>query len=537
LFDSMVEDTFHLINGTTKGEFGSFNQKRFRLPVNRSGDGMRKMGDIAANAYASAVARTAAAGLISPSMVVQYYDGGGGGPPPDGGGGGNIIGDDASIRRPLKRQRLNAVSSLSSSSHSSSSSSSSSALRVSASALNARGSVMRWTEECIEAVHHLVSNDPTAAAGAAKLLPKGRAFWEKFMPFNLSSYASTHPLRTSVVSASASSSSTSSIVAATIERDPVREEQANKAANQLQHKLTELQEEAAFKELIASAKSKEDAVRAVNCTLNGATLYTHIRPIERALELRDFEWRSAIRHKYGLPPVYAANRGVAPCVCNAVIGAGHNHCCPFVSGGTTDRHNAVVGCLEDIMRQDFNFEVKRLPRDVRERVNDGDREKYLIPDLVITDRQNGEQWYIDVSGIYGEAKSHLPNGSVEGWSEDQLRAHTMDQLRARDSKKDRHYAALSEIGEADVIPFVFESHGGLSERAEKFIKEICDYAADQDYYSVNASWLLAGYIRRRVSIAVQRGNAMLDKRASSAQRNSFSARASNGDFYEYSSAA
>ena len=401
---------------------------------------------------------------------------------------------------------------------------------------------MRWVDECIEAVHNSVSNDPESAAGVTKLLPKGRGFWEKFMPFNLSSLASTHLSLTSVGSASSSSSSssssTSSVVAA-LKRDPTRAETASKAANQLQHKLTELQEEAAFRELIATAKSKEDAVRAVNCTLNGATLYTHTRPIERALELKDFEWRSAIRHKYGLPPVYAANRGVAACVCNGVIGAGHNHCCPFVSGpATTDRHNAVVGCLEDIMRQEFKFEVRRLPREVRARINDGDRDKFLIPDLVVTDRETGEQWCIDVSGIYGEAKTHLPNGSVEEWTEDQLRGHTMDRMRARDSLKERHYAALSVIGEAEIIPFVFESHGGLSERAETFIKEICDYAADQDYYSVNASWLLAGYMRRRVSIAVQRGNSMLDKRASSAQRNSFSARASNGDFIdEFNSAA
>ena len=53
--------------------------------------------------------------------------------------------------------------------------------------------------------------------------------------------------------------------------------------------------------------------------------------IERALEMKDFAWRSAIRHKYGLPPVYAANR-VAVCVCGQVLCAGHNHICNRVSG-------------------------------------------------------------------------------------------------------------------------------------------------------------------------------------------------------------
>jgi len=406
--------------------------------------------------------------------------------------------------------------------------------------LNTRNSVVRWTDECIEAVHQSVSSDPISAAGVEKLLPQGRVFWSKFMPTNMSSFASTHSLQTSVAGGSASSSSapSSSTAAAAPPVWKWKQEEACKAAKQLQHKLTEIIEEAAFKSLIQSAKSKEDAVRMVNCTFNGATLFNHIRPIERALEMKDFDWRSALRHKYGLPPVYAANRGVAFCVCGDSISAGHNHCCRRVCGpATTERHDAVVGALEDIMREEFKFKVRRLPSEVRARINEGDREKYLIPDLDISDELTGERWYVDVSGLCGESKSHLPKASIEGWSEDQLRGHTMDEMRARESKKDVHYAALSMVGEAEVIPFVFESHGGLSERAESFISEVCDYAADQDYYSADASSLLAGYMRRRIAIAVQRGNAMLDKRASSSQRNSFSARASNGEFFELGSAA
>src|SRR6185437_13449346 len=118
-----------------------------------------------------------------------------------------------------------------------------------------------------------------------------------------------------------------------------------KAAEQLQRKLTSAIQEAAFDRLIASAQSATDAVRAVNCSLNGATLFNHIRPLERALELKDFAWRSAIRHKYGLPPVYASNR-VAVCVCGQIIGTGHNHSCNRALGpATTERHDMVVGCL------------------------------------------------------------------------------------------------------------------------------------------------------------------------------------------------
>ena len=100
-----------------------------------------------------------------------------------------------------------------------------------------------------------------------------------------------------------------------------------------------------------------------------------------------------------------------------------------------------------------------------------------------------------------------------------------------------HYDALKEIGEAEVIPFTFESHGGLSGRAEQFITDITDYAANEGYLSNDSALLLAGYMRRRISIAIQRGNASLDARASSSQRNSYAARASLGDLDVLSSAA
>jgi hypothetical protein len=319
--------------------------------------------------------------------------------------------------------------------------------------------------------------------------------------------------------------------------DPEKAKAASKAAAQLQRKLTSAIEEAAFDRLIASAQSITDAVRAVNCSLNGATLFNHIRPLERALELKDFAWRSAIRHKYGLPPVYASNR-VAVCVCGQLIGTGHNHCCNRVLGpATTERHDMVVGCLEDMMREEFGFRVRRLPSEVRARVRNGDRSKFIIPDLVVTDERKGEQWAIDVTGLYGESDSYLPKQAVGELTADELCGRAMDVLRARDKRKDVHYDALKEIGEAEVIPFTFESHGGLSERAEQFITEITDYAANEGYLSNDSALLLAGYMRRRISIAIQRGNASLDARASSSQRNSYAARASLGSLDVLSSAA
>src|SRR4051812_43228943 len=101
-----------------------------------------------------------------------------------------------------------------------------------------------------------------------------------------------------------------------------------------------------------------------------------------------------------------------------------------------------------------------------------DRSKFIIPDLIVTDERACERWAIDVTGLYGESNSYLPKQSIGEWSAEGLRGNVMDVLRARDKRKDVHYDALTAIGEAEVIPFTFESHGGLSERAEQFITDI-----------------------------------------------------------------
>src|SRR5581483_8713123 len=168
-----------------------------------------------------------------------------------------------------KRRRLNhSTSPHSSSSHSSSSSST--ALSAAASALTAYRSMVSTVMECIESVHESVADQPKRAAEINELLPKGRAFWSKFMPVNLSSYAATDLLHTSAAStASAASSISSSSASASLEVpihliDPTKAEAAAKAAVHLQHKLTAVIEEVAFDRLLSSAKSTIDAVRLVN---------------------------------------------------------------------------------------------------------------------------------------------------------------------------------------------------------------------------------------------------------------------------------
>src|SRR4051812_47889993 len=69
---------------------------------------------------------------------------------------------------------------------------------------------------------------------------------------------------------------------------------------------------------------------------------------------------------------------------------------------------------------------------------------------VASDNIDPEVWFFVII-------TYLPDGWI-GATVDELRGHTMDLLRVRERRKDIHYAALSHIGETEVIPFVFESH-------------------------------------------------------------------------------
>ena len=74
-------------------------------------------------------------------------------------------------------------------------------------------------------------------------------------------------------------------------------------------------------------------------------------------------------------------------------------------------------------------------------------------------------------------------------------------------------------------PFVMESHGALGESAEEVLNRLTTYGVD--VLGCEKAELL-GYLHRRVAIALQRGNARLDRMAVSKSRNSFGAAVARG---------
>jgi hypothetical protein len=291
--------------------------------------------------------------------------------------------------------------------------------------------------------------------------------------------------------------------------------------NQFQNRLTKIREEMLLKELTLKATDKAEAVLLANCGWEGARLMHHIKPMEKALTLTDFQFRSAMRHKYGLPPVSAAER-VWNCVCGQNVCAGHNHTCNRVMGpATMQRHESVGQTIAQVLREELGLIVINIPRTY---VKDGEDEKYLIPDLIIHDLTNTFRTAVDVSGVYGEAKTNVLNGSIINKSVDQLKSTAA--VERRENRKEVHYRVLEWVTDMKVVPFVFESHGGLGKRAEEFIDFIAQYGNDEVEGVQFADF--KGYLKRRVAIAIQRGNALLDQRAASAQARALGAKIARG---------
>ena len=94
-------------------------------------------------------------------------------------------------------------------------------------------------------------------------------------------------------------------------------------------------------------------------------------------------------------------------------------------------------------------------------------------------------------------------------------------IRAREAEKRKHYAGLCKAGELKFYPFVFESHGYLSDTANALIDEMAAFGAELKGGDAYDKAALAGYIRRRVAVAIQRGNAGLESVAREKQRGSF----------------
>jgi hypothetical protein len=109
-----------------------------------------------------------------------------------------------------------------------------------------------------------------------------------------------------------------------------------------------------------------------------------------------------------------------------------------------------------------------------------------------------------------------------------LRSRTTSNADARAKAKDGKYVKSMEGVGVQFASFVVESHGWLHSSASDVLRALAFNA--KEVFGVRAGDVL-GYLKRRVAVAVQRGNCMLEAYARQRSRNTFGAVAAAGLFH------
>jgi hypothetical protein len=276
---------------------------------------------------------------------------------------------------------------------------------------------------------------------------------------------------------------------------------------------------------------KVDGARLRHCAMPHAWLWLLVRPLERCLVLSNQDMCAALRHQYGLPP-----KAGAPwyCRCGKSVTPGHLHTCNRVSGPSTfARHEMIVSELCAAAQTHMQLTVVRQPvMSFTERVERGEAaaagRMRLVPDILF----DGADLCLatDVSVLYGVADSKL---SVKD-PVSKACARLKKQCKRRETEKTRKYQRTCEQLHAEFEPFVVESHGFLARGAVKTLDQLAKYGSE---VLGGVASEMSGYLKRRVAIAIQRGNAALDRTGLQHSRNSYGAAVATGMVVPSQSAA
>jgi hypothetical protein len=224
-----------------------------------------------------------------------------------------------------------------------------------------------------------------------------------------------------------------------------------------------------------------------------------------------------MRHMFGLSPIASGWY----CRCGASVGAGHFHSCNAVHGPATNtRHETVVSELATFGLSHLQLHVERTPSIA---TADGaliDGATHVVPDVVF--RGAALQLAIDVSFVYSESASRVALPWASG-KEAYSVVHSTMGARAR--AKVRKYETACRRDGLEFDAFVLDSHGAVDASAERVLTRLVDYGAD--VLGVDAV-ALRSYIRRRLAVAIQRGNARLDQQAVAMTRRGFGAAVAAG---------
>ena len=386
----------------------------------------------------------------------------------------------------------------------------------------ARDSIVGDVEECLSVLVDRCGDALDDVAGFAR----GVAFWRKHgakvgggaaVAASSSSAGALSAVNLSLQSG-ASVASSASAFARRRRNGGVERVKAARHTKTVQRDLMKVVHHAVEADLIASV-SIPSGVRLRACARDRAYLWLTVHPVEAAVRLADGEFRSAMRHMYGLSPITRDWH----CRCGATVAAGHFHSCNRVHGPATyARHETVVSELGSFAVSQLQLHVERAPvmATVGGALFEGQRR--VVPDVVF--RGTDLHLAIDVSFVYSEteARTRVLRPSANAKEVYQIVRSAMAE-RAR-VKVGKYRAACARDG-LEFKAFVADSHGALDKSAAAVVDQLSAYGArelgaDKDD--------LERYLRRRVAIAIQRGNARLDRQAMAMSRNSYGAAVAMG---------
>ena len=157
--------------------------------------------------------------------------------------------------------------------------------------------------------------------------------------------------------------------------------------------------------------------------------------------------------------------------------------------------------------------------------------KRLVPDVEFFGC--GGSHATDVSVVYAGAASYLPRaekmtkamnkgvGAMVGAIVKAAKAR----VNARAREKSQKYSEACTAEHIEFVPFVAESHGYLHESAVNLLDKLVVNARLKFNVEVGE---LKGYLQRRLAIALQRGNALLEREGRIRSRGSYGAAVSAG---------
>jgi len=133
----------------------------------------------------------------------------------------------------------------------------------------------------------------------------------------------------------------------------------------------------------------------------------------------------------------------------------------------------------------------------------------LVPDVLI-DFYDGESLAIDVSCVYGESQSYIDKAFSDGRSGVERSTRVvLTQLTDRAKAKALKYTSECKRRGIEFAAFVWETHGHFDASVDRVLEKIAGQAKGGSG-KVGPD---IGYMKRRLAIAVQKGNAMADRSA------------------------